>query len=54
MEYMSNPWYWWCYHTEGQYGLVEQWSTRQTLGAGDVTILRVRVGWWCSGAHVRL
>ena len=18
MEYMSNPWYWWCYPTEGQ------------------------------------
>ena len=26
----------------------------QTLGTGDVTILRVSVGWWCSGVLVRL
>ena len=25
-----------------------------TLGTGGVTILRVSVGWWCSGVHVRL
>ena len=31
-----------------------QWSTCQTLGIGDVTTLRVSVGWWCSGVHVRL
>ena len=29
-------------------------STCQTLGTGGVTILRVSVGWWCSGVHVRL
>ena len=23
-------------------------------GTGGVTILRVSVGWWCSGVHVRL
>ena len=22
VEYMSDSWYWWCYHTEGQCGLV--------------------------------
>ena len=22
VEYMSDSWYWWCYHTEGQRGLV--------------------------------
>ena len=22
VEYMSDSGYWWCYHTEGQYGLV--------------------------------
>ena len=26
----------------------------QTLGTGGVTILRVSVGWWCSGVHIRL
>ena len=30
------------------------WSTCQTLGTGDVTILRVSVGLWCCGVHVRL
>ena len=20
VEYMPDSWYWWCYHTEGQYG----------------------------------
>ena len=30
------------------------WSTCQTFGTGDVTILRVSVGWLCSGVHVRL
>ena len=54
MEYMSDCWYWWCYHNEGQYGLVEQCSTYQTLGTGSVAIVRVSVGWWCSGVHVRL
>ena len=54
VEYMSDSWYWWCYHTEGQCGLVLWWSTCQDLGTGDVTILRVSVGWWCSGLHVRL
>ena len=24
------------------------------LGTCDVTILRVSLGWWCSGVHVRL
>ena len=57
MEYMSDSWYWWCYHTEGQCGLLELWSACQTLGTGGVTILNVRVGvveymsdswyWWC-------
>ena len=50
VEYMSDSWYWWCYHNEGQC----QWSTCQTPGAGSVTILRVRVDWWCSGVYVRL
>ena len=59
MEYMSDSWYWWCYHTEGQCGLAVLWSTCQTLGTGGVTILRVSVVggvveymsdswyWWC-------
>ena len=44
VEYMSDSWYWWCYHTEGQCELLVQWSTCQTLGTGGVTILRVSVG----------
>ena len=32
-------------------GVVEYMSD---LGTGGVTILRVSVGWWCSGVHVRL
>ena len=54
MEYMLDCWYWWCYHTEGQCGLVVYWSTCQTLGTGSVTILRVSVGWCYSGVHVKL
>ena len=54
VEYMSDSWYWRCYHTEGQCWLVVQWSTCQTLGTGSITILRVSVGWWCSGVLVRL
>ena len=56
VEYMSDSWYWWCYHTEGQCRLVgsEAGSTCQTLGSGGITILRVSLGWWCSGVHVRL
>ena len=38
------------YHTESLCQLVEC----QTLGNGVVTILRVIVGWWCNGVHVRL
>ena len=38
------------YYTESLCELVEC----QTLGTGGVTILRVSVGWWCSGVHVRL
>ena len=30
------------------------WNICQTFGTGDVTILRVSVGWWCSGVHVTL
>ena len=26
----------------------------QTLGTGGFTVLRVTVGWWCNGVHVRL
>ena len=29
-------------------------STCQTLGTGGVNILRVSVGWCCSGVHVTL
>ena len=54
VEYMSDSWYWWFYHTEGQCGLAEWWSTCQTRGTCGVTILRVSEGWWCSGVHVRL
>ena len=54
MEYMSDSCYWWCYHTEDQCWLVVQCCTCQTFGTGGVTILRVSVGWWCSGVHVRL
>ena len=54
MEYMSDSWYWWCYHTFGLCGLVVYWSTCQTPGTDVVTILRVSVGWWCSGVHVIL
>ena len=54
VEYMSDSWYWWCWHTGGQCGLVVWWSTCQILSPGGVTILRVSVGWWCSGVQVRL
>ena len=53
VEYMSDSWYRRCYHNEGQCGLVVLCSTCQTLRAGIVTILRVSVGWWRSGVHVR-
>ena len=53
VEYMSDSWYWWCCHTEGQCGLLVKWNTCQTLGTGGVTILRVSVGYCCSGVHVR-
>ena len=53
VEYMSDSWYWYCCHTEGQCGFVV-WSTCQTLGTGGVTILSVIVCWWCSGVHYRL
>ena len=54
VEYMSDSWYWWCYDTGGQSGLVVLWSTCQILGTGGITILRVSVVWWCSGEPVRL
>ena len=44
VEYMSDSWYWSCYHTEGQCGLVVYWSTCQTVGTGGVTIWRVSMG----------
>ena len=54
VEYMSDSWYWCCYHTEGQCGMVVLWSTCQSLGTGGITKLRVSVVWWCSGEPVRL
>ena len=54
MEYMSDSWYWWCYHTCSLCGLVVYWSTCQTLGTGGINILRVSVAWWSSRVHVRL
>ena len=52
MEYMSDSWYTRCYHTEGHCRLVVKWSTCQSVGTVCVTILRISVGWWCSGVYV--
>ena len=54
VENMSDSRYWWCYHTDCHCELVVWWSTCQTLGTGNVTILNVSAGWWCSGVHARL
>ena len=37
VEYMSDSWYWWCYHTEGQCGWV----------GGVVEYMSDSCYWWC-------
>ena len=48
VEYMSDSWYWWCYHTEDQCGMVVSWIPCQNLGTGRVTVQMVSSGWWSS------